>query len=67
MEPTLGAHDLLLIDRSVQTVKQDAIYAFAVDGELRIKRIQRLFDGSLVIKSDNPGYSARTLPQTSLG
>lgn len=67
MEPTLRAHDLLLIDRSVMTVKQDAIYAFAVEGELRIKRIQRLFDGSLIIKSDNPGYSAETLPPDQAG
>lgn len=61
MEPTLRAHDLLLIDRSVLNVKQDAIYAFAVDGELRVKRIQRLFDGSLIIKSDNPEYATETL------
>lgn len=61
MEPTLRAHDLLLIDRSVLSVKQDAIYAFAVDGELRVKRIQRLFDGSLIIKSDNPEYATETL------
>lgn len=61
MEPTLRAHDLLLIDRSVLNVKQDSIYAFAVDGELRVKRIQRLFDGSLIIKSDNPGYTTETL------
>lgn len=61
MEPTLRSHDLLLIDRSVQSVKQDSIYAFAVDGELRVKRIQRLFDGCLVVKSDNPGYGTETL------
>lgn len=61
MEPTLRAHDLLLIDRSVLSVKQDSIYAFAVDGELRVKRIQRLFDGSLIIKSDNPEYTTETL------
>lgn len=61
MEPTLRAYDLLLIDRSVLSVKQDSIYAFAVDGELRVKRIQRLFDGSLIIKSDNPGYAMETL------
>lgn len=61
MEPTLRAHDLLLIDRSVLSVKHDAIYAFAVDGELRVKRIQRLFDGSLVIKSDNPAYGSESL------
>lgn len=68
MEPTLRAHDLLLIDRSFQAVKQDAIYAFAVDGELRVKRIQRLFDGSLVIKSDNPAYGAENLsPEQASG
>lgn len=63
MEPALRAHDLLLIDRSVLTVNQDAIYAFAVDGELRVKRIQRLFDGSLIIKSDNPSYATETLTE----
>ena len=67
MEPTLRAHDLLLIDRSVQSIKQDAIYAFAVDGELRVKRIQRLFDGSLIIKSDNPSYNTETLNQEQAG
>lgn len=61
MEPALRAHDLLLIDRSILSVKQDAIYAFAVDGELRVKRIQRLFDHSLIIKSDNPSYATETL------
>lgn len=61
MEPSLRAGDLLLIDRSVESVKQDSIYAIAHDGELRIKRIQRLFDGSLVIKSDNPSYRTEEL------
>jgi len=61
MEPSLRAGDLLLIDRSVESVKQDSIYAIAHDGELRIKRIQRLFDGSLVIKSDNPNYRTEEL------
>jgi phage repressor protein C with HTH and peptisase S24 domain len=61
MEPSLRAGDLLLIDRSVEAVKQDAIYAISQDGELRIKRIQRLFDGSLIIKSDNPKYRTEEL------
>lgn len=61
MEPSLRAGDLLLIDRSVEAVKQDAIYAIAQDGELRIKRIQRLFDGSLIIKSDNSSYQPEKL------
>lgn len=61
MEPSLRAGDLLLIDRSVESVRQDAIYAIAHDGELRIKRIQRLFDGTLIIKSDNPKYQPENI------
>lgn len=61
MEPTLRAHDLLLIDRGVTSITQDAIYAFSVDGELRVKRMQRLIDGGIVIRSDNQNYPSETL------
>jgi phage repressor protein C with HTH and peptisase S24 domain len=61
MEPTLRAGDLLLIDRSTAGVKQDAIYAFATNGELRVKRMQLKIDGRLVVKSDNPQYEAEIL------
>jgi len=61
MEPTLRAGDLLLIDRSVTGVKHDSIYAFAVGDELRVKRVQRLYDGTLIVKSDNLGYASETL------
>jgi len=42
-------------------VTQDAIYAFATNGELRVKRMQLKIDGSLVVKSDNPKYDAEIL------
>lgn len=61
MEPTLRAGDLLLIDRSDAGVKQDAIYAFATNGELRVKRMQLKIDGSVVVKSDNPQYDSEIL------
>lgn len=61
MEPTLRAGDLLLIDRSTAGVKQDAIYAFAINGELRVKRMQLKIDGSVMVKSDNPQYDAEFL------
>lgn len=61
MEPTLRAGDLLLIDRSVEAVKQDAIYAFATNGELRVKRMQLKMDGSVVVKSDNAQYDPEIL------
>lgn len=61
MEPTLRAGDLLLIDRSGDGVKQDAIYAFATNGELRVKRMQLKMDGSVVVKSDNQQYEPEIL------
>lgn len=61
MEPTLRAGDLLLIDRGGEGVKQDAIYAFATNGELRVKRMQLKIDGSVVVKSDNQQYEPETL------
>lgn len=61
MEPTLRAGDLLLIDRSSAEVRHDAIYAFATNGELRVKRMQLKIDGSLVVKSDNNQYEAELL------
>lgn len=61
MEPTLRPGDLILIDRSVQHVVTDSVYVLALDGELLAKRIQRLFDGSLEIISDNPAYKTQVL------
>jgi phage repressor protein C with HTH and peptisase S24 domain len=56
MEPTLRTNDLLLIDRGAAEVKHDAIYAFAFNGELRVKRMQFRMNGVLIVKSDNPQY-----------
>ena len=67
MEPTLRAGDLLLVDRSSEGVTQDAIYAFATNGELRVKRMQLKIDGSVVIKSDNLQYEAETLLVDQVG
>jgi phage repressor protein C with HTH and peptisase S24 domain len=61
MEPTIRAGDLLLLDRGVEKIKDDSLYAIAFDGTLLIKRIQRLIDGQLIIKSDNPKYQEQTL------
>lgn len=61
MEPELRAGDLLLVDRSNTAVKQDAIYAFSTNGELRVKRMQLKIDGSLIVKSDNPQYESEHL------
>lgn len=61
MEPTLKSNDLLLIDRGSSDARHDDIYAFSVNGELRVKRIQFKMNGSVVIRSDNPQYDSDIL------
>jgi SOS-response transcriptional repressor LexA len=61
MTPTIQDGQILLIDRSVRRVRQDAVYALSIDDDIRIKRVQRSFDGSLTLKSDNPAYEPELL------
>jgi phage repressor protein C with HTH and peptisase S24 domain len=66
MLPTILDGQVLLVDRSVRRVKEDAIYVVSFDDDIRIKRIQRGIAGSLVLKSDNPAYSPETLPPSDV-
>lgn len=56
MESTFRNGDALLVDRGITEIKTDAIYVFTLDGELFIKRLQRMTKGSLLMISDNPAY-----------
>ena len=66
MEPTLQHGDLVLIDLRVNAVLDDAIYALAVDEELRCKRLQRFVDGTVTVKSDNPNYDDQIVQPSDL-
>lgn len=57
MEGTFSDGDLLLIDRGVETVNIDAVYALALGDELFIKRLQRRPDGTMLMISDNAKYT----------
>ncbi|MBF0422320.1 MAG: helix-turn-helix transcriptional regulator [Magnetococcales bacterium] len=56
MEPTLKEGDLVLLDQRDQNMRNDAIYVMRRDEDLVAKRLQRGFDGSVTIKSDNAAY-----------
>lgn len=56
MAGTFNDGDALLVDRGITEVRTDAIYVFSLDGDLFIKRLQRLTDGALRMISDNPLY-----------
>ena len=56
MEGTFSDGASLLIDRGITEIKTDAIYVFTLDGDLFIKRLQRITGKSLTMISDNPIY-----------
>ncbi|MBI6918200.1 peptidase [Pseudomonas monteilii] len=61
MTGTFADGDALLVDRGITEVKTDAIYVFTLDGDLYIKRLQRLIGGQLRMISDNPIYPPITI------
>lgn len=63
MEPSLKEGDLLLLDLREQQVRNDAIYVLRLDDFLIAKRLQRGFDGTITIKSDNTAYEKQVVPK----
>ena len=61
MTPTVAAGDLLLLDLGRTRIAGDAIYVLRRAGELVVKRVQRLVDGTLQVMSDNPRYATETV------
>ena len=55
MEPTLRDGDEIVIDTRMADMR-DGVYVFALDGDLRVKRLRRRIDGDLEGWSDNPAY-----------
>lgn len=54
MAPTIGSSDLMLIDRSVDSLRiADQIWAFSFGGVGMVKRLRPRPDGSIAILSDN--------------
>ena len=56
MEPTISDGDLLLVSTNEPRIRDNAIYALNVSGDLMVKRVQKRLDGTLVVSSDNPRY-----------
>lgn len=66
MSGTFTDGDALLVDRGITEVKTDAIYVFTLDGDLYIKRLQRLIGGQLRMISDNPIYPPITIDESMI-
>lgn len=63
MEPTLRAGSLLLVDCGAgERPGWEGICVLHLDGELLVKRVQRLPDRRIKVSSDNPAYEDFLLP-----
>ena len=61
MEPTIKGGDALLVDKNRCEVCDGKIYCIRQDGQLKVKRLQRLSKTKIKIISDNKDYEAITL------
>lgn len=62
MEPTIRDGDVLLVDTSINSVRDNAIYIVVFNGNVLVKRVNLKRDGSLVLISDNDRHAAETVP-----
>ncbi len=61
MEPTIRKGDIVFLDTKVNAYSGDGIYAFAIDGALFIKRIQKMIGGGYRMISDNEIYPSEQI------
>lgn len=63
MATTLLDGDTIIIDEGAKHIDVDGIYVLDIAGRRMVKRVQHLFDGTLVLISDNPSYQRETIPR----
>ena len=63
MTPMLQDGELVIVDTSCDTFKDDAIYVLQYSGALRIKRVRRRLDGKIEVKSANEAYGEELLSE----
>lgn len=62
MRDTISDGDLLLIDRSIDQVRSEGIYVITYFGEVKVKRVQLMRSGAVLLKSDNKEYQTEEVP-----
>lgn len=65
MEPVLNSGDTVLIDHTRTTIEGEGIYVLRFEDHLYAKRLQRNFDGVVII-SENKHYQPVTVPKDRL-
>lgn len=62
MEPTIRDGDVLLVDTSITSVHDNAIYIVVYNGHTLVKRVNMIRNGSLTIISDNDRHPPEDVP-----
>ncbi|QIA76676.1 MULTISPECIES: XRE family transcriptional regulator [Rodentibacter] len=65
-EMSLKHGDIVFIDTSIKEFRNDGIYAFVLEGQARIKRLQYMSGYRLKVISDNPTYETEILEKEQL-
>ena len=63
MEPGIQDGDLLLVDTNQTGFTEFGVYVFEAQGERLVKRVQRKFDGTLFVISDNTVYQPEIISE----
>lgn len=66
MEGLLSDGDTVMIDHSRNTMEGEAVYVICLDDHLYAKRLQKQFDGSIRIISENKVYHDMVVPKEHL-
>ena len=66
MEGLLRDGDTVMIDHRRSSLEGEAVYVIRLDDHLYAKRLQRQFDGSIQIISENKAYQGMAVPKERL-
>lgn len=66
MSPTVTQGDFIIINSNIRKFSNDGIYIINSNAGSFIKRIQKLLDGTYLIKSDNPSYEPQSIKALDL-
>ena len=61
MQPTFNSGDWLFVDQAINFYENEGVYVYMSTEGLKVKRLQKLINGGLLIISDNPNYTNETL------
>ncbi|MDF1803658.1 helix-turn-helix transcriptional regulator [Thalassovita sp.] len=65
MEPTLKDGSVVMINHNRTAIRGRRIYAFLQGGELRVKRLEQLPAGQVLVLSDNGTYSSEIIKESN--